>query len=78
MKLLTSPDLIERIAADFSRAGIVGERTNALMGYLAAVSRKLDRPLALLLQSTSRPANPHLWMRCSPSCRRRIGSCTRR
>jgi DNA primase catalytic core len=53
MALLTSPDLIERIGADFSRAGIVGERTNALVGYLAAVSRKLDRPLALLLQSSS-------------------------
>jgi len=53
MELLTSPDLIERIAADFSRCGIVGETTNALVGYLAAISRKLDRPLALLLQSTS-------------------------
>jgi DNA primase catalytic core len=53
LALLSSADLIERIAADFSRAGIVGERTNALVGYLAAVSRKLDRPLALLLQSSS-------------------------
>ncbi|MGH8178554.1 MAG: CHC2 zinc finger domain-containing protein [Steroidobacter sp.] len=53
LELLRSPDLIERIAADFSRAGIVGEKTNALVGYLAAVSRKLDRPLALLIQSTS-------------------------
>jgi DNA primase len=53
LALLTRADLIEHIACDFSRAGIVGERTNALTGYLAAVSRKLDRPLALLLQSTS-------------------------
>lgn len=53
LELLCSPDLIERIASDFSRAGIVGERTNALVGYLAAISRKLDRPLALLIQSTS-------------------------
>jgi hypothetical protein len=53
LELLRSPDLIERIASDFSRAGIVGERTNALVGYLAAISRKLDRPLALLIQSTS-------------------------
>jgi len=45
--------LIERIAGDFARAGIVGERSNALVVYLAAVSRKLDRPLALLIQSTS-------------------------
>jgi hypothetical protein len=30
MELLTSPDLVKRIAADFSRGGIVGEGTNAL------------------------------------------------
>jgi hypothetical protein len=36
-----------------ARCGIVGERSNALVGYLAAISRKLDRPLALLIQSTS-------------------------
>jgi hypothetical protein len=53
LALLKHPDLIERIAADFSRCGIVGERTNALVGYLSAISRKLDRPLALLIQSTS-------------------------
>ena len=53
LELLRSSDLLTRIAADFSRCGIVGERSNALVGYLAAISRKLDRPLALLIQSTS-------------------------
>jgi CHC2-type zinc finger protein/Toprim domain-containing protein/DNA primase-like protein len=53
MALLTSEDLIERIVTDFSRCGVVGEASNALVGYLAAISRKLDRPLALLIQSTS-------------------------
>lgn len=53
LELLKSPNLIERIVGDFARAGIVGERTNVLVGYLAAISRKLDRPLALLVQSTS-------------------------
>jgi hypothetical protein len=53
LALLQRSDLMERIAGDFSRCGIVGERTNALVGYLAAISRKLDRPLALLVQSTS-------------------------
>ena len=47
LALLQRPDLIERIATDFGRCGIVGERTNALVGYLSAISRKLDRPLAL-------------------------------
>jgi DNA primase catalytic core len=53
LQLLQSSDLIARITQDFSRAGIVGETTNVLMGYLAALSRKLERPLALLIQSTS-------------------------
>jgi CHC2-type zinc finger protein/Toprim domain-containing protein len=53
MELLTDPDLIDRVVADFERVGIVGEATNALVGYLAAVSRKLDTPLAVLIQSTT-------------------------
>ncbi|WP_345817678.1 toprim domain-containing protein (plasmid) [Paraburkholderia sp. PREW-6R] len=53
MDLLKSPDLVERIVADMDRCGIVGESANLLAGYLAAVSRKLDAPLAILIQSTS-------------------------
>ncbi|MFB9902301.1 DNA primase, partial [Cerasicoccus arenae] len=51
--LLQSPNLLERILEDFARCGIVGESTNKLTGYLAAVSRKLDKPLAIIVQSTS-------------------------
>jgi hypothetical protein len=53
LELLRSPHLLERILEDFDRCGIVGERVNKLTGYLAAVSRKLDRPLAIIVQSTS-------------------------
>jgi DNA primase len=53
LALLKDSDLLARIANDFGRCGIVGERSNALVGYLCAISRKLDRPLALLIQSTS-------------------------
>jgi DNA primase len=53
LELLHDPALIERIGADFERVGVVGERDNCLIGYLAAVSRKLDRPLAVLVQSSS-------------------------
>jgi DNA primase catalytic core len=53
LALLRSPDLIERILADLEACGLVGERTNKLVGYLAAVSRKCDAPLALLVQSSS-------------------------
>ncbi len=51
--LLRDPKLIERILEDFDRCGIVGERTNKLVGYLAAVSRKLEQPLAVVIQSSS-------------------------
>jgi hypothetical protein len=53
LELLKDPGLVERIVSDFERVGVVGEQTNCLVGYLAAVSRKLDRPLAVILQSTS-------------------------
>jgi DNA primase catalytic core len=53
LALLKAPDLIPRIAADIEAIGLVGESTNALVGYLACVSRLLERPLALLLQSAS-------------------------
>jgi DNA primase len=51
--LLKDKTLIQRIKNDFITQGIVGEDTNALTGYLAAVSRKLDRPLAVMIQSSS-------------------------
>lgn len=53
LELLRSPDLLEQIERDFERCGMVGEGTNKLIGYLAGVSRKLDAPLALVIQSTS-------------------------
>jgi hypothetical protein len=53
LALLQSPDLLERILADFERCGVVGEATNKLTGYLAATSRKLEQPLAVVVQSSS-------------------------
>jgi len=53
LALLKSANLLDRILADFEAIGIVGETTNKLVGYLAAVSRKLDAPLAVVLQSSS-------------------------
>src|SRR5690606_26715439 len=53
LALLRDPDLVQRIVADVQAIGVVGEDSNALVGYLAAVSRKLERPLAILIQSTS-------------------------
>ena len=53
LALLRDPGLVERIGADFGAVGMVGEVSNCLVGYLAAISRKLPRPLAVVVQSTS-------------------------
>ncbi len=53
LELLQSKDLLNRITQAYDKAGIVGEKTNKLAAYLACVSRKLSRPLAVIIQSTS-------------------------
>jgi DNA primase catalytic core len=53
LELLEDPKLLERVLADFAACGVVGEETNKLVGYLAAVSRKLEEPLAVVIQSSS-------------------------
>ncbi|MCL6371249.1 toprim domain-containing protein [Pectobacterium polaris] len=53
LALLRDPNLIGRLADDLAACGVVGESTNLVAGYLAAVSRKLDKPLAVLIQSSS-------------------------
>jgi hypothetical protein len=53
MELLRDPRLLERIVEDFARCGVVGEETNKLVGYLGAVSRHLEAPLAVIVQSSS-------------------------
>jgi DNA primase len=50
LRLLRGPHLLDRIIADFD---VVGETNNKLVGYLAAISRKLDQPLAVIIQSSS-------------------------
>jgi hypothetical protein len=50
---LRDPSLWELIAEHAALCGIAGERTNVLLGYLGAVSRLLDRPLAIIVQSSS-------------------------
>jgi hypothetical protein len=53
LALLHDPELLNRILDDLAQAGVVGEETNKLAGYLACVSRHLDKPLAVLIQSSS-------------------------
>jgi hypothetical protein len=53
LALLKAPNLLDHILADFTRCGVVGEETNKLIGYLAATSRKLEAPLAVMVRSSS-------------------------
>jgi DNA primase len=53
LSLLRSPALLERIASDLTRCGLVGEDDNKSLAYLAVTSRKLEAPLAVVVQSTS-------------------------
>ena len=51
--LLQDPRLLQRIVDDLTACGLVGETVNKLGCYLAATSRLLERPLAVLVQSSS-------------------------
>jgi DNA primase catalytic core len=53
LELLKDPRLLDRILSDFERCGVVGEETNKQVGYIAAISRSLKAPLAVMLQSSS-------------------------
>jgi DNA primase len=53
IKLLEDPRLLDRISTDLEACGLVGEHTNKLVAYLAAISRKLDKPLGVMVQSSS-------------------------
>ncbi|MBD2822103.1 toprim domain-containing protein [Xenorhabdus sp. 42] len=53
LALLQDPNLTTRITQDLATCGVVGESANLLAGFLAAVSRKLPKPLAVLIQSSS-------------------------
>ena len=53
MELLQNPDILAQITRDAHGCGIVGEDGNLVTAYLACISRKLEKPLAILIQSTS-------------------------
>ena len=53
LAFLKLPKLVDRIVETFPACGLAGESKNLLASYLACTSRKLDRPLAIIIQSTS-------------------------
>ncbi len=50
---LKNPEIFSEILDDLKTLGVTGEKTNKLVGYLSAVSRKLEEPLSVLIQSRS-------------------------
>jgi DNA primase len=50
---LRATNLIDLIKQHFLACGIVGEVTNLIVAFLAAVSRLLEKPLGILIQSSS-------------------------
>ena len=53
LDFLKSPELIDNITDVFDQCGLVGETVNRLAAYLSCTSRKLNKPLAVIIQSTS-------------------------
>ncbi|MCU7850446.1 MAG: toprim domain-containing protein [Candidatus Thiodiazotropha sp. (ex Lucinoma kastoroae)] len=51
--LLKDRSLMQRIVDDYRRCGVVGEAMNKQVAYLACISRMLEAPLAIMVQSTS-------------------------
>ncbi len=53
LSFLKNPDLLEEIIRDLETVGYTGEEMNKLLCYIAAISRKMDEPLSVMIQSRS-------------------------
>lgn len=53
LEYLKSPDLIDLVITDYKSCGYVGEEKNFLTGYMVAISRKLSKPLGMIIISRS-------------------------
>ncbi len=53
MKFLKNRDMIEELLSDLVIMGVIGEQINKVVCYLAATSRKLLKPVSILIQSRS-------------------------
>lgn len=53
LSLLRDPQVLDRVSEAFETVGVVGETDNLMLGFLASVSRKLRRPLGVVVQSSS-------------------------
>ncbi|MCP4720051.1 MAG: hypothetical protein GY860_11390, partial [Desulfobacteraceae bacterium] len=53
MTFLKNPDLMEELLSDLATMGVIGEEINKTVCYLATTSRKLAKPISVLIQSRS-------------------------
>ncbi|MCP3874170.1 MAG: toprim domain-containing protein, partial [Desulfobacteraceae bacterium] len=53
MTFLKNPDLMKEILEDLATMGVIGEEINKTVCYLATTSRKLAKPVSVLIQSRS-------------------------
>ncbi|MBN2435564.1 MAG: toprim domain-containing protein [Spirochaetes bacterium] len=53
LDFLKNPNIFDEILADFETVGCTGDDTNKLLCYLAAISRKMEDPLSVMIQSRS-------------------------
>ncbi len=60
LKLLKNPDMFAEILTDFETLGYTGEEMNKLLCYVAAVSRKMESPLSVMIQSRSAAGKSYL------------------
>ena len=52
-RMLARPDLIDQVLRDFEQVGYAGEVINVQLGTLVTTSRKLKKPLSLLIEARS-------------------------
>ena len=53
LAMLNNPALFDEILTDFETIGYTGEAMGKLLCYIAAISRKMDEPLSVMIQSRS-------------------------
>jgi len=60
LRFLKSPAMFDEILDDLETIGYTGDDTNKLLCYIAAVSRKLENPLSVMIQSRSAAGKSYL------------------
>jgi hypothetical protein len=60
IKFLKNPTMFKEILKDFEPLGYTGEEMNKLLCYVAAISRKMENPLSVMIQSRSAAGKSYL------------------